>query len=121
MKEAKNRFKIDLVGGIAKLVPGLLFGGALLFFSGNQVTANESNDHASEEFVFPEELTPETMAAIQSSNGKIQMTMDSFVTNNDYFFHVLVWNTQTGKSKLYHYGSGRFSKANYQLPSTPVY
>jgi hypothetical protein len=58
-----------------------------------------------------------------NSTGKIMMDQNSFVHNGSFYFHVLVWDTETGKAKMYNFDTkgGVFSKAPYQLPSSPLY
>jgi len=38
-------------------------------------------------------------------------------------YHVLVWDTETGKSKLYNFGTvtGKLTPTDYQLPASPIY
>jgi len=57
-----------------------------------------------------------------SSTGKIMMDQNSFVHNGNYYFHVLVWDTETGKSKMYFFynSKSKLEAANYQLPVTPL-
>lgn len=58
-----------------------------------------------------------------NESGKIQMDQNSFLIDGKYLYHVLVWDTETGKSKLYYHSksSGVFTSTNYQLPSSPLY
>ena len=58
---------------------------------------------------------------VTNSSGKIQMSESGFVYNNTPVYHVLVWDTETGKSKLHVYDKGKIVNANYQLPSSPLY
>jgi hypothetical protein len=57
------------------------------------------------------------------STGKIMMSESGFVMNGNPMFHVLVWDTETGKSKLYfyNYDKGVLVTAAYQIPSSPLY
>jgi len=57
-----------------------------------------------------------------SSTGKIMMDQNSFVHNGNYFFHVLVWDTETGKSKQYVFNkeTSKYMSTSYQLPVTPL-
>jgi hypothetical protein len=61
--------------------------------------------------------------ATTAETGKIMMHQNSFVHKGFYYFHVLVWDTNSGKSKVYNFNtsSARFEKAPYQLPSSPLY
>jgi hypothetical protein len=60
---------------------------------------------------------------ITNSAGKIMMSESGFVMNGKPMYHVLVWDTETGKSKLYGYNpvSNTIKNADYQLPSSPLY
>ncbi len=59
---------------------------------------------------------------VTNSTGKVQMAMDGFVLNNKAAFHILVWDSETGKSKTYTFdGVSKFISASYQLPSAPLY
>ncbi len=55
--------------------------------------------------------------------GKYMMQMEAVVSNSNVFYYTLVWNTETGNSKLY-YGDmsdGTSLAGNtYQLPSSPL-
>jgi hypothetical protein len=42
---------------------------------------------------------------LSNSSGKIMMDQSSFVYNNQYYYNVLVWDTETGRSKLYYTNS----------------
>ena len=58
-----------------------------------------------------------------NSTGKIMMSESGFVLNNSPIYHILVWDTETGKSKLYNYdkSSNKISTPPYQLPTSPLY
>jgi hypothetical protein len=56
-----------------------------------------------------------------NSTGKIMMSESGFVMNGNPMYHILVWDTETGKSKLHVYDEGKIINANYQLPSSPLY
>ncbi len=58
-----------------------------------------------------------------NSTGKIMMSESGFVLNNSPIYHILVWDTETGKSKLYNYDKSvnKISTPPYQLPSSPLY
>jgi hypothetical protein len=55
--------------------------------------------------------------------GKVMLDMNSFVHDGKFYFHVVAWDTETGKSKMYYYSKekGEFSSVKYQLPSSPLY
>jgi hypothetical protein len=55
------------------------------------------------------------------STGKIMMSESGFIYNGNPMYHILVWDTETGKSKLHVYDKGKIINANYQLPSSPLY
>jgi len=58
-----------------------------------------------------------------NNSGKIQMSTAGFVLNNNPVYNVLVWDTETGKSKLYNFdrGTNKMVAPSYQLPSSPLY
>ncbi len=57
-----------------------------------------------------------------NNSGKVQMAMDGFVLNGKAAFHIIAWDTETGKSKTYTFdGVSKFISASYQLPSSPLY
>jgi hypothetical protein len=58
-----------------------------------------------------------------NNSGKIQMSTAGFVLNNNPVYNVLVWDTETGKSKLYNFdrGTNKLVAPSYQLPSSPLY
>jgi hypothetical protein len=59
--------------------------------------------------------------SINEGTGKIMMHQNSFVHNGSYYFQVLVWDTETGKSKFYNMDNGNLVKTDYSLPSSPLY
>jgi hypothetical protein len=59
-----------------------------------------------------------------NATGKIMMHSTAFVmSNNNTMFQVLVWNTETGKSKLYYLNvkGAEMKPTSYQLPASPLY
>ncbi len=57
-----------------------------------------------------------------NNTGKIMMHQNGFVLNGKTVYHVLAWDTETGKSKLYTFdGVSKIISAAYQLPSSPLY
>jgi hypothetical protein len=88
---------------IGLTVAAILFSCAALFYSINPAQADNPT--------------------ITNEAGKIMIDQNSFVHNGTYYFHILAWDTETGKSKLYSYkqSSGTIGTTNYQLPSSPVY
>ncbi len=55
------------------------------------------------------------------TTGKIMMHQNSFVYNGNYYFQVVVWDTETGKSKFYEMDDGKLISSGYSLPSSPLY
>lgn len=87
----------------------VLFGCAALIYSTQTAQAEES-----------EELSIEN--ARTSTSGNIMMSESGFVYNGVLLYHILVWDSETGKSKLYHYSESAkgMTGAGYQLPSSPL-
>ncbi len=58
-----------------------------------------------------------------NSTGKIMMSESGFLMNGTAIYHVLVWDTETGKSKLYGYlpSNKSMKSTDYQIPSSPLY
>jgi hypothetical protein len=56
-----------------------------------------------------------------SGIGKIMMHQNSFVYDGHYYYQILVWDSETGKSKIYDIDNGNLEKANYSLPTSPLY
>jgi hypothetical protein len=58
-----------------------------------------------------------------NSTGKIMMSESGFLLNGKAMYHILVWDTETGKSKLYNFGTvtGKLTPTDYQLPTSPIY
>jgi hypothetical protein len=57
-----------------------------------------------------------------NSTGKIMMSESGFSHNGKSIYNVLVWDTETGKSKIYGFnGTDRMVVAGYQIPSSPLY
>ncbi len=57
-----------------------------------------------------------------NSSGKIMMSESGFLLNGKPVYHILVWDSETGKSKLYGFnGSDKMVEAGYQIPSSPLY
>lgn len=117
------KFKKDFVGNFSKIVLSIsvfMLCASAFVFSIHKVTANDSKA-----FNFPEKLTEVDRLAIQNSNGKYQMEISTGTSEGDLIWFILVWDTQTGRSKLY-FGDpdsangtrGAYSK--FQLPSKPL-
>ena len=58
-----------------------------------------------------------------NNSGKILMDQNSFVHNNKFYYHILAWDSESGKSKLYwfNWDSGKLKSTDYQLPTSPLY
>jgi hypothetical protein len=57
-----------------------------------------------------------------NNSGKVQMAVDGFALNGKAVYNVVVWDTETGKSKTYTYdGVSKMTVAGYQLPVSPLY
>jgi hypothetical protein len=57
-----------------------------------------------------------------NSTGKIMMSESGFSNSGKSIYNVLVWDTETGKSKIYGFnGIDRMVVASYQIPSSPLY
>ena len=57
------------------------------------------------------------------SSGKYMMQMDAEVGDGNMNWYVLVWDTETGRSKIYcvnQDASMRGAPGHYQLPSSPL-
>ena len=57
------------------------------------------------------------------STGKIMMSESGFVLNGKAVYNVLVWDTETGKSKIYGFNPTtlKMMAAEYQIPASPLY
>jgi hypothetical protein len=88
---------------IGLTVAAILFSCAALFYSINPAQADN----------------PTTI----NNTGKIMMNQNSFVHNGTYYWHILAWDTETGKSKMYGFNksTATLGSASYQLPSSPIY
>ena len=55
--------------------------------------------------------------------GKIMMSESGFLMNGVPFYHILVWDTETGKSKLFVFDKNttKMITPSYQLPASPLY
>ena len=59
---------------------------------------------------------------VTNSTGKYMMVVDGFELNGKAVYNVVVWDTESGKSKTYTYdGVSKMTVAGYQLPSAPLY
>lgn len=58
-----------------------------------------------------------------NQTGKIMMQIEAFQKDGKTFYNVLVWNTETGNSKIYYlnFPDGTYKVSNGQLPSSPIY
>ena len=100
----------------------VLLGTALLFNSIGYSSASQ------EEFDFPDELTQKDIQKLQSApapgNGKYMMTMSNVSHEGKLHWYVLVWNTETGQSKMYEGSSGKSGLSSpgshWSPPSNPL-
>ena len=57
-----------------------------------------------------------------NDSGKIQMSTAGFVLNGKPVYNIIVWDSETGKSKVYTFGSNeKMNVATFQIPSSPLY
>lgn len=88
---------------IGLTIAAIIFSCAALFYSINPAQADN----------------PTTI----NNTGKIMMDQNTLAYNGTYYYHILAWDTETGKSKIYLFksASSSFAPTSYQLPSSPVY
>jgi hypothetical protein len=54
--------------------------------------------------------------------GKYQMSATGFEISGKPVYNILVWDSETGKSKIYTYANnGEMISATFKLPSSPIY
>ncbi len=89
--------------GIALVSGTLLFGSAALIGTINPAKADNPT--------------------VVNATGKIMMEQNSWIQDGGLFYYILVWDTETGKSKMYNFSKsqGAFKTSNTQLPSSPLY
>lgn len=89
--------------GIALILGVVLFGTAAVLFSTTPAQAD----------------APQTTYA----TGKYQMAMTGVANNGKVFWYILVWDSETGRSKFY-YGTPsdvtRVAHSPFQLPYSPL-
>ncbi len=58
-----------------------------------------------------------------NNSGKYQMSTVGFMFNSKPVYNVLVWDTETGKSKIYGFNSTsiKMNPETFQLPASPLY
>ena len=57
-----------------------------------------------------------------NDSGKIQMSATGFEINGKPVYNIVVWDSETGKSKIYTYANnGEMISATFKLPSSPLY
>jgi len=58
-----------------------------------------------------------------NETGKIMMHQESSQKDGKYYYNILVWDTETGKSKMYYLSQseGAYKISGSQLPSSPLY
>ncbi len=59
----------------------------------------------------------------ENSTGKIMMDQMAYVRDGKTFYNILIWDTETGKSKMYYHSisEGTYKVSSGQLPSSPIY
>ena len=59
----------------------------------------------------------------ENSTGKIMMDQIAWQRDGKTFYNILIWETETGKSKMYYQSpsEGTYKVASGQLPSSPIY
>lgn len=82
--------------------------------------ANDVSD-----FNFEDEVSFEKISALpQASGGRYMMQFQSVYDDDAVNWYILVWDTHTGRSKMYagSSGTGKISAASspYNLPSSPL-
>jgi hypothetical protein len=89
--------------GIALVSGTILFGSAALIGTINPAKADNPNN--------------------VNSTGKIMMDQINVTKDGKSFYHVLVWDTESGKSKMYYlsFSESTWKTASNQLPSSPIY
>lgn len=92
---------------IAKSAMFIMFGVAAIVFALGTVISNP--------------VKADNPATINNA-GKIMMSESGFSLNGKAVYNVLVWDTETGKSKIYGFnGTDKMVVAGYQIPSSPLY
>jgi hypothetical protein len=58
-----------------------------------------------------------------NNTGKIMMDQVNVTKDGKSFYHTLVWDTESGKSKMYYlsFTESTWKVASNQLPSSPLY
>ena len=89
--------------GIALVSGTILFGSAALIATINPAKADN----------------PSTV----NSTGKYMMHQESSQKDGKSYYNILVWDTETGKSKMYYQSTseGTYKVSSGQLPSSPLY
>jgi len=89
--------------GIALVSGTILFGSAALIATINPVKADN----------------PTTV----NESGKIMMDQINIQRDGKSYYHILIWDTESGKSKMYYQSTsdGSYKIGSNQLPSSPLY
>jgi len=105
----------------------VVLAGAALFMSSIGPATAATEDHT--QFEFPDELTQEDINNLNTSTatgGRYMMQFEALyhIENNNIYFYNVVWDTETGRSKMY-YGSTKKGKIvavgdPYNLPASPL-
>ena len=89
--------------GIALVSGTILFGSAALIATINPAKADN----------------PSTI----NESGKVMMDQITWEREGKTFYNILIWDTETGKSKMYYQSpsEGTYKVSSGQLPSSPLY
>lgn len=100
-------------------VGAVLIGLAMVMHASQPAIANNTPN-----FNFEDDATVEQLKALPvSSAGKYQMCMQAVTVNSKVHWYTLVWDTETGRSKIYYANTNDGIVAghdDYNLPSSPL-
>ncbi len=96
------------MAGMSMIIFASLFGLALFTFALGTITNNSAKAD-----------NPTTL----NNSGKIMMHQNSFIHDGQIYYQILVWDTETGKSKFYNLNSENtgLEKSLISLPASPLY
>ena len=99
------------IDSAAQRIFAKLAGSALIIFATLFGIASISNNSAKAD-------SPNTV----NNTGKIQMSATGFEINGKPVYNIVVWDSETGKSKIYTYANnGEMITATFKLPASPIY
>lgn len=100
-------------------IGAVLVGLALVMHASQPASASTN-----ESFNFEDDASLEQLRALPvTSGGKYQMAITAVTLNEKVHWYTLVWNTETGKSKIYYANPTDGMRAghdDYNLPSSPL-